>query len=165
MENTVWTKVEPSWAEERVRQETSDLMKAYKLAIWNTLKYHPELLIQLQKEIFEDRLKDMRSKGIANTPLGLVLYLADLTVNLAGGSISICGNERKATISYDDVKGWDQFESLIKTEQQQNELVSFMNDTLKRFSNTMGFSCSTEVRFDTRPPVLRITFAVAPAKD
>jgi hypothetical protein len=160
MENAVWTKVIPSWSCEKVRQETASFVGAYKMAMWNTLKDQPDLLLRFQDQVFQDRMQDMESKGISKTPLGLVMYLAELTVNMAGGVISVSGDDREATISYDEIAGWDRFKSQLGTDQERAELLTLMQSTLNRFSARLGFRCTVQALLDSPQPLLRITFLI-----
>jgi hypothetical protein len=161
MKNAVWTKISPSWDPDKVRQETGKLFTVYKLAVWKTLKNHPELLRSFQDQVFNEVLQDAALKGIANTPAAIVRYMAELTVNLAGGSVSICGDDREATISYDEISNWDQFKSQLSTETEQQDLQKLMELTLNRFSTNFGLKCSAEVSFSSPKPILRITFLKA----
>jgi len=156
MTNLSLTKVQPSWSVERMRQETGELIGLYKVSIWTELKDHPEILNKVRDAFFANFEGRPEVKGI-KTPLDLVTYLAELAVNLVGATVSISGDEKEATIVYDELPNRDMIhKTLHVTPELQEEMAKQFQNTIQKFSARFGFKCEAEVKFDH--PIAKITF-------
>lgn len=153
-----WTKVEPTWDMSRVRQEVGNLISEYKLAFWLLIKERPELLADVQQSIYAHLTELMKQSGI-KTPRDLVTYLAELTVNLVGGEISITGNDQCATISYDQLPTWDKMKDRLDlTDAGRVQIMNLLNSSLQRFADGFGFE--SEVEANLTRPIMAVTFWV-----
>lgn len=153
-------KIEPTWPPEKIRRETNSLIGSYKIAMWQTLKDKPEEIAQIQDIFFAERLEDMRASGV-ETPLELVRYLGDLAANLSGANISISGDEKEASICYDDIPDWDRMkEKLGLNNETKEKYLLLLRGAMQRFCEPLGFECETEAKWDH--PIVRIVFKVKP---
>lgn len=154
-----WTKVEATWDMPRVRQEVSNLISEYKLAFWLLLKERPELLAAVQQSICSHLTELMKQSGV-KTPLDLVTYLAELTVNLVGGEISIMGDDKCAAISYEELPTWDKMkERMDLTDAGRSQMLALLTASLQRFAD--GFSFQSEVEANLTRPIMTVTFKAA----
>ncbi|MBX9696095.1 MAG: hypothetical protein K2Z81_27150, partial [Cyanobacteria bacterium] len=113
------------------------------------------------KPTSEKPLNDINSKGI-KTPIAFVRYLAELTVNLGGGKVSIAGNEKEACISYDEIPSWEQMkQKYLLDDVSEERLVRLFRQTVERFGEKLGFSCNVDAKLSH--PVATIIFK-APLK-
>lgn len=161
MQNLTWTLIEPDWDIEQVRRASTKLIATYKFAIWRVLNKHPELMEELHDSIMEEIINDINSKGI-KTPIAFVRYLAELTVNLGGGKVSIAGNEKEACISYDEIPSWEQMkQKYLLDDVSEERLVRLFRQTVERFGEKLGFSCNVDAKLSH--PVATIIFK-APLK-
>lgn len=159
MVNPTWIKVQPTWNSDRVRKEASRLILDYKMAIWLALKDQPEVLQNLQEVLCGQFVKELKVQGV-KTPIELVKYLADLTVNLLGGAVSITGDSKEASIAFDHLPGWDQIKGnleLDSTEEREKLLLAFRN-SMDRFCNLLDLRFTAEVEADFDSPVAKLTF-------
>lgn len=151
-----WTKVEPTWEMPRVRQEVGNLISEYKLAFWILIKERPELLADMQQSIYSHFTELMKQSGV-KTPFDLVKYLAELTVNLVGGEVSITGNEEVASISYDQLPTWDKMKNRLDlSDEGRLQMMNLLNASMQRFADGFGFESGVEANL-TRP-IMTITF-------
>ncbi|MBY0551100.1 MAG: hypothetical protein K2W95_27725 [Candidatus Obscuribacterales bacterium] len=153
-------KIEPTWSVEKIRRETNSLIGSYKIAMWQTLKDKPEELKKIQDCFFAERLENMRASNV-ETPLDLVNYLGELTANLGGANVSVSGNEKEASISYDDIPNWDSMKTKLElTNETKEKFLLLMKDSMQRFCEPLGFDCEVDARWDH--PIARIVFRVKP---
>lgn len=156
MQNLTWTLIEADWNVEQVRNASRQLIGSYKLAMWKVLCKHPQIMREVQDALMEDIVNEINSKGI-KTPIAFVRYLAELTVNLGGGKVSIAGNEKEACISYDEIPSWEQLkQKLLVDEHSEEEMLALMKDAVEHFGEKLGFTSHLEAKFNH--PVATIIF-------
>lgn len=158
MQNLTWTTIEPDWTIEQVRLASTKLICTYKLAMWEVLRKHPQIMKEVQDAIMQSLVNDIHALGI-NTPIAFVKYLAELTVNLGGGKISISGNEKEATISYDEIPSWELMrEKFLSDQDAKEEMIVLFKEAVERLSVKLGFSCHIEATLNR--PIATMMFKV-----
>lgn len=157
MQDLTWTKIEPTWDVDRVRKEAAKLIIEYKIAMSVAAQEDEDILEKMQNVFYADIVKQLAQKGIS-TPIALVRYLAELTVNLGGGSVSISGDDKEATIQYDELPGLEDLKEKmgLTSPQKKTRMLEIYEKSLNRFSSLLGLKASVEVDFDK--PFARIKF-------
>lgn len=146
-------RVKPDWSIEQLRREALSIIMAYKIAIWNTLKDHPDLLDKLHEEVMKKQWEDFQKRGIT-TALGLAEYLAEVMVNFGAGLVSVSGDDTNASLSIEDYAGWE----FVQQHLQQNEddglrFSAMANRVIQRFGEVAGYECNADISSD-RPLII-----------
>lgn len=159
MPRSTWTKVEATWDLARIRKEAGRLITDYKMAIWLVLQNEPEILEKLQAILYGQFVDQLKADGV-KTPMDLVRYLAELTVNLVGGTASISGDDNEASIAFDHIPGWDQTKDKLELDssEQKEKLMLVFRDSLDRFCALLDLNFTAEVEGDFECPVAKLTF-------
>lgn len=156
MTNPTWTRVEPSWGIDRLRQEAYDIIAIYKLAVWSALKDHPDLLAKVHDAVFAEMKRKTKTAGVY-TPIELAGYFADLIVNFTGGKVSISGDEKEASLMYEDIPNWDQFkQALDLTPQSREQMTRQIQSSMNLLGNRLGMTIGEEIDFER--PFVKMTF-------
>lgn len=159
MARSTWTKVEATWNTDRVRKEAGRLIFDYKMAIWLALQDQPEILEKLQEVLYGEFVKQLQAEGI-KTPIDLVRYLAELTANLFGGTVSIIGDTSEASLAFDDIPGWDQIKEKFEfdSSEEKEKLMIVYRNSLDRFCEMLGLRFTAEVEANFDCPIAKLTF-------
>lgn len=146
----------PTWEVDRLRKEMSKLVMGLKLSLWTALKDQPELLKTVQDAYMIGWSEQLKAQGI-NTPIALVKYLAELSVNLIETKVSYSGDEKSAWISYDELAGWPAIqEKLELTPEAKEKMAKLGSEAMQRFGKFMEMDC--EAQYPLSTPLAKITF-------
>lgn len=159
MARSTWTQVKATWNTDRVRQEAGRLILDYKMAIWLALQDQPEILERLQEVLYGEFVKQLQEEGI-KTPIDLVRYLAELTANLFGGTVSITGDTSEASIAFDDLPGWDKMKENFElgSNEEKEKLMLVFRNSLDRFCELLGLRFTAEIEANFDCPISKLTF-------
>jgi len=151
--------VKPTWDLDHIRKEVGTIIAEYKMSYLTALKDYPEQLLKVQECFMNDHVRIMKNRGV-KTPIDMVRYLAELTVNLAGGEIRINGDESSASIAYDSLPMWEEMkDKLDMSPAGKQQLADLSNAAIQPFAAQFGLKCSLEAKFDK--PLMVLTFSVA----
>jgi hypothetical protein len=151
--------VEPNWNQEKLQQEFSRLISAYKLGIWTALADKPQELIHVMNSILSLYSSQLKNAQV-NTPGKIVRHMAEAIVNLSGGVVYVSGDDKQATLVYESHPMWDEMKQqpamqVFFQKEKLATITALYKDILEAFA--ANFNLSVEFSLPLERPLVEIT--------
>jgi len=143
------TTITPTWSTSKIQEETARAIASNCLAAHQaTSKAGEQVLNDYQTIARKFKVAHLKSLGVTNA-LELAKALAEMEVNLFGSKIDVSGDEKAATLTYNQCAMWEAIKKLnpMTPEQEQQMGAGFQN-CMQSLAQELGLNATVKFEND-----------------
>ncbi len=143
------TPVTPTWSTTKIQEETARAMASGCLAASQaTKKAGEEVFSDYQATARKFKVAHLKSLGVSNA-LQLATALAEMEVNLFGSKIDISGDEKTATLTYNQCAMWEAMKKLNPmTPEQEQQMAGGFQSCMQSLAQELGLNATVKFEGD-----------------
>ncbi len=145
MTTSTKTPVKPTWSQSKIQEETALAMASNCLAAHQaTSKAGEQVLNDYQATARKFKVAQLKSKGVTNA-LELAKALAEMEVNLFGSQIDISGDEKEATLTYNQCAMWNAIKKFNPmTPEQEQQMGAGFQACMQNLAKELGLNATVK---------------------
>jgi hypothetical protein len=150
------TPVEAKWNPKQIQEITAKIFARNCMVSHAVIaKFGPDAVKELDKQLLAGRVEHYKKLGV-KTPIDLVKAIAEVETNVFGSKIQILGDEKKASLVYDDCAIWKNMKEIGQlTPKQEEEMGTQFEQGMQNLAREFGFK--SELKFED--PCATVTFS------
>ena len=144
------TSVKPTWSPAKIQEETARVVASTCMAAQQTAaKLGEQAMTELQNTSRQFKVAHLKSLGVSNA-LDLAKALAELEVNLYGSQIDISGDEKSATLTYNQCAMWEAMKKIGQfTPEQEEKMAGGFQSCMQSLAHELGLNATVKFEGET----------------